>query len=119
MFDQNRKLGDRGLSEYLGRHIPREAPVSTTTISLDSLILTVVWVDKVDRSGRIGKVMLVLEGYVILVSFFPTIAPEVMSLLRYRNIRRIKNSDIHWDRRWACSCQVEIQRFQFLQSSFD
>ena len=65
------------------------------TISLDSLILTVVWVDKVDRSGRIGKVMLVLEGYVILVSLLPNIPPEVVSVLRYRDIRRIKICDFH------------------------
>jgi hypothetical protein len=43
------------------RHVPREAPVSITTISFLSLILTVDWWL---RMGRwIGKVMLGLEGY--------------------------------------------------------
>jgi len=66
MFDRNIKLSD-------GQYIPREAPVSITTISLVSLISTVDWVAEMmiwdgKSYDRVGG------AYVILVSF----------LLRYR-----------------------------------
>lgn len=63
--------------------------------------------------------MLVLEGYVILVSFLPDTARLAVSEIRGRNIRRMEVNDIHSNVRYTRSRQVEVQHFKILQNPSD